>query len=100
MLTTFQRLARVATDEFSDIVTRVAWVGGTPSNPNKLRLLMRDESFMDVWLSDDGDYAYHWEQRRQSGKIYRWDNALIIRTSVHFPIICTMETTIRLSQVI
>lgn len=75
MLATFQSLARLATNDFADLVTRVEWIGGTPSDPNKMRLHLQDGSFLDAWLSTDGDYAYHWERRRQRGKIYRWDNA-------------------------
>ena len=75
MLTTYQALARLALDEFEDIVTRTAFIGGTLASPNKLRLILNDGSFLDVWLSVDGDYAYHWEQRRQRGRMYRWDNA-------------------------
>jgi len=37
-----------------------------------------DNSFLDVWLSDENDYSYHWEQRAQRGLIHRWDNAPII----------------------
>jgi len=79
VLATYQSLARLALDEFGahglDIVTGADFVGGTPASPNKLRLNLIDESFLDVWLSADGDYAYHWEQRRQRGRIFRWDNA-------------------------
>jgi hypothetical protein len=75
MLTTYQTLARLALGEFGDVVTRTAFIGGTLASPNKLRLILNDGSFLDVWLSMDGDYAYHWEQRRQSGRMYRWDNA-------------------------
>ena len=79
MLSTYQALACLALDEFGtqglNIVTRATFVGGTPASPNKLRLILTDESFLDVWLSADGDYAYHWEQRRQRGRLYRWDNA-------------------------
>lgn len=49
-------------------------LGGTPFSPNKLRLVIADGSFVDIWLTQDGDYAYHWERRRQTGEIYRWDN--------------------------
>jgi len=35
-----------------------------------------------MW-SLDGDYAYHWEQRRQRGRLYRWDNA------PHYPRVST-----------
>ena len=75
MLGTYQALARLALDEFEDIVTGTVFVGGTSASPNKLRLNLTDGSFLDIWLSADKDYAYHWEQRRQSGRLYRWDNA-------------------------
>jgi len=75
MLGTYQALAQLALDEFGDIVINTVLVGGTPASPNKLRLKLSDESFIDVWLSVDRDYAYHWEQQRQSGHLYRWDNA-------------------------
>ena len=75
MLVTYRALARLALDEFKDIVTGTTFVGGTPASPNKLRLMLTDGSFLDIWLSTDGDYAYHWEQRRQCGRLYRWDNA-------------------------
>ncbi|GAB4544514.1 MAG: DUF6516 family protein [Anaerolineales bacterium] len=75
MFELYQSLANLALAEFSDLVVSSQMIGGTPANPNKLRLTFRDESFLDIWLSEDNDYAYHWESRRQSGKIYRWDNA-------------------------
>lgn len=75
MLDIYQSLANLALAEFSDLVISSQMIGGTPADPNKLRLTFKDESFLDIWLSEDNDYAYHWEHRRQSGKIYRWDNA-------------------------
>ncbi|NCP88413.1 MAG: hypothetical protein CO094_06195 [Anaerolineae bacterium CG_4_9_14_3_um_filter_57_17] len=75
MLELYQSLANLALAEFSDIITGSHMIGGTPADPNKLRLAFKDESFLDIWLSKDNDYAYHWEHSRQSGKIYRWDNA-------------------------
>jgi len=75
VLVIYQALARIALVEFKDVVTGTTFVGGTPASPNKLRLTLTDGSFLDIWLSTDGDYAYHWEQRRQRGRLYRWDNA-------------------------
>lgn len=75
MLAIYQSLAHIALTEFKDVVASTALIGGTPASPNKLRLMLSDESFLDIWLSADGNYAYHWEHRRQSGKLYRWDNA-------------------------
>ena len=71
----YQVLANIAKTEFSDIVFSTKFLGGTLSNPNKLRLSLRDSSFLDIWLSIDGDYAYHWERRGQTGEVFRWDNA-------------------------
>ena len=75
MLTIYQELVRIAQAEFSDVVRGTTYIGGTSSSPNKLRIALVDGSFMDIWLSADGDYAYHWERRRQTGQMYRWDNA-------------------------
>jgi hypothetical protein len=75
LLDIYQTLIELALTEHGDIVTRAHFVGGTLASPNKLRLALIDESFLDIWLSPDGDYAYHWEQRRQRGELHRWDNA-------------------------
>ena len=75
MLALYQELVVLAENHFSDVVIQTKFIGGTPADPNKLRLVITDGSFLDVWLSTDGDYAYHWERRGQTGEIYRWDNA-------------------------
>ncbi len=72
-------LLQLADREFPDIVQRGEFVGGSPNNPHKARLRFRDGSYLDIWFSSAGDYAYHWEHRTQDGKIHRWDNA------PHFP---------------
>ncbi len=83
MLAIYQGLVLIAQAEFSAIVTNTTYIGGTSSSPNKLRIALIDGSFMDIWLSADGDYAFHWERRRQTGQMYRWDNA------PHYPTIRT-----------
>jgi hypothetical protein len=85
MLATYQALAHLALDEFKDVVVGSTLLGGTPSSPNKLRLLLEDASFIDIWLTADGDYSYHWERRRQRGLMYRWDNAPHHPTADSFP---------------
>jgi len=69
------KLSSIAKDEFSDIVASTRFIGGKTSLPNKLRIYFFDDSFLDVWLSRDGDYSYHWEHRAQRGLLHRWDNA-------------------------
>ncbi|MBU4220612.1 MAG: hypothetical protein KKD46_08570 [Euryarchaeota archaeon] len=75
MLLTYQELERIARIEFSNIVKEIKFIGGRSAQPNKLRVYFIDKSFLDVWLSDENDYSYHWEQRAQRGLIHRWDNA-------------------------
>ncbi len=66
----YARLAQSALKDFSDIVE------GTKLVEGKLRLLLTDGSFLDIWLSakKKGVYAYHWERRDVDGCIYRHNN--------------------------
>jgi len=62
-------------EEFSDIVVQ-ARIQFTPSRTvERLRIFLRDGSFVDVWLSFRGKYSYHWERRHLDGSLYRHDNA-------------------------
>jgi hypothetical protein len=72
----YQRLAHLALSEFSDIITGYELIGRRTGAALKLRLHVRDATFIDVWLSpDQRRFAYHWEQRAVRGLIYRHDNA-------------------------
>jgi len=75
LYTIYSKLADIAEKEFEDIVNTTDFIGGKASAPNKLRIFFIDNSFLDVWLSKEGDYSYHWEHRAQRGLIHRWDNA-------------------------
>ena len=67
---TYSRLARLAASDFADIVD------GTSIIEGKLRLFLKDRSFIDIWLSvkKKGVYAYHWERRDVDRTIYRHNN--------------------------
>jgi hypothetical protein len=86
MLAVYQSLVQISLVEFSDVVLGASYIGGTSSSPNKLRLTLVDRSFLDIWLSTDGDYAFHWERRGQTGQMYRWDNAPHHPTIGTFPV--------------
>jgi len=75
LYTIYSKLEAIAEKEFGDIVKSTDFIGGKASAPNKLRLYLIDHSFLDIWLSENGDYSYHWEHRAQRGLIHRWDNA-------------------------
>ena len=66
----FQKISYIAEVEFSDIVEIVE------ESEDKLRIYLKDGSFIDIWFSMKiiGRYAYHWERSHIDGKIYRHDN--------------------------
>jgi hypothetical protein len=66
----YSRLALIAMRDFADIVT------GTKLIEGKLRILLKDGSYIDTWLSikKKGVYAYHWERIDSDGTIYRYNN--------------------------
>jgi Family of unknown function (DUF6516) len=71
----FNRIIDHVLAEFSDIAVDVQ-LRFTPSGVvERLRIFLKDESFVDVWLSTSGKYSYHWEQRHVRGLIHRHDNA-------------------------
>jgi hypothetical protein len=72
---TYKRQLNLAKEQFSHIV-EAADVIPTPSGlPHKLRLEIIDGSVVDVFLSSQGRYSYHWERRHIDGTLYRHDNA-------------------------
>lgn len=64
------QLRRIAEVEFADIVVQTDRLGV------KLRVLLIDTSFVDVWVSRklDGRFGFHWERQHLDGQIYRYDN--------------------------
>ena len=72
----YDELACIAQEEFGDIVNAARVFHRRTATPLKLRLLIRDGTFVDIWLSPEGSrYAYHWEQRAVRGLIHCHDNA-------------------------
>jgi hypothetical protein len=72
----YEELAHLAEKEFGDIVTGWHFIYRRASIPLKLRLQIRDETYVDIWVNDSADrYSYHWEQRAVRGLIHRHDNA-------------------------
>lgn len=63
-------LKRIAEVEFSDIVTDVDLI------EHKLRIILIDKSFVDVYISRKlaDKFGYHWECKDGKGTLYRYDN--------------------------
>jgi len=66
-----EKLSEIAEIEFSDIIEDV--IPGL----NRLRILLREGSFIDIWYSitNPDRYACHWERKSIDGTIYRHNNA-------------------------
>jgi len=64
------QIRRIAELEFALIVVQTDILG------SKLRVLLTDTSYVDVWISRtlDGRFGFHWERRHLDGRIYRYDN--------------------------
>ena len=71
----YKRLKSIADNEFSDIVLNSEIIFSFSGRARKLRLLLLDATFIDIWYSLEGEYSYHWEQREFRDTIYRHDNA-------------------------
>ena len=66
----FESLARIAEIEFSAVVLDSVLLG------EKLRLFLKDTSYVDVWLSRtlQDRFGFHWERRHLDDTFYRYDN--------------------------
>lgn len=71
----FRRIVELAQAEFSDIIADVQLLFTQSGAVEKLRVFLKDESFVDIWLSTSGKYSFHWEHRHVRGLIHRHDNA-------------------------
>ena len=71
----YLKLKSKVESKYPEIVKSTRLMGGKTTQPNKLRIYFINGSFLDVWLTPDGDYSYHWESILQDGSIHRWDNA-------------------------
>lgn len=69
-MSSLDQLRRIAEVEFANIVVQADTLGA------KLRVLLTDTSYVDVWVSRKlrGRFGFHWERRHLDGRIYRYDN--------------------------
>lgn len=75
ILALYNRLKKVSLIEHGDIVLDAEIIKSQTGRARKLRLVLIDNTYVDVWYSEDRRYAYHWEQSGRWNFIYRHDNA-------------------------
>jgi hypothetical protein len=69
-VTSLDEICRIAEVEFAEIVV------GAHVLESKRRILIRDGSFADVWISAKlpGRFGFHWERSHLDGGFFRYDN--------------------------
>jgi len=69
-MSSIELLRRIAEVEFTDVVVQADRIGA------KLRVLLTDTSYVDVWVSRklQGRFGFHWERRHLDGQLFRYDN--------------------------
>ena len=75
MIKVYNKLKNIVETDYKNIIIRSIILREKSVGSSKLRIFLKDHSFLDIWLSSTGKYSYHWEQRAQRGLIYRHDNA-------------------------
>ncbi len=71
----YRWLLRDGVKRFSDIIDEVVRVEPLPGLLVKIRVVMVDGSFLDIYWSPSGRYSLHYERRHIDGRVYRHDNA-------------------------
>ncbi len=65
----YGRISELSEKDFRDIVVASKIIG------DKLRLMLIDDSYIDVWFSRKRPFfVYHWERSMVDGTIYRHNN--------------------------
>jgi hypothetical protein len=71
----FKEIVDLVLREFFDVVVDAHLRFTSSGTVERLRVFLKDGSFVDVWLSASGKYSYHWEHRHVRGLMHRHDNA-------------------------
>lgn len=71
MKISLENLSSLLQEEFPDIIEEIAY-----PTENKLRIILTDNTFVDVFLSEklSGVFSFHLERRHKDGTLYRYDN--------------------------
>ena len=75
ILELYNQLKEIADSEYADIIKETRIIFSYTGRARKLRLELADNTFVDIWYSQEGEYSFHWEQRDLRAILYRHDNA-------------------------
>ena len=72
----YNEIQAIIISEFRETVKEIEVIRSRSSfGSSKIRCILNDNSFIDIFFSDSGKYSFHWERRFINGLIFREDNA-------------------------
>ena len=75
ILSVYNSLLELVHKEFKDICEDANIMFSSTGRAQKVRIHLIDNTIVDVWLSRDGRYSYHWSNKGVRDYVLRHDNA-------------------------
>ncbi len=75
ILSVYNSLLELVNKEFKDICEDANIIFSSTGRAQKVRIYLIDNTIVDVWLSRDGRYSYHWSNKGVRDYVLRHDNA-------------------------
>ena len=75
ILSVYNSLIEIVNEEFNDICEDAAIMFSTTGRAQKVRIYLIDNTIVDIWISRDGRYSYHWSNKGVWDYVLRHDNA-------------------------
>jgi hypothetical protein len=75
ILSVYNSLIELVNDELKDICEDAVIMFSTTGRAQKVRIYLIDNTIVDIWISRDGRYSYHWSNKGVRDYVLRHDNA-------------------------
>lgn len=75
ILSVYSSLIELVDTEFKDICEDADILFSSTGRAQKVKIYLIDNTIVDVWLSLDGKYSYHWSNKGVRDYVLRYDNA-------------------------
>jgi hypothetical protein len=75
ILSVYNSLIELVNEEFKDICEDADIMFSTTGRAQKVRIYLIDNTIVDIWISRDGRYSYHWSNKGVRDYVLRHDNA-------------------------
>jgi hypothetical protein len=75
ILSVYNSLIELVNEELKDICEDAVIMFSTTGRAQKVRIYLIDNTIVDIWISRDGRYSYHWSNKGVRDYVLRHDNA-------------------------